>query len=440
MELKTCEYNKLKTNNNHLENMEKVKEKNDKQDKTNKLLPCTNNKFILITSFFIYLIFIYLFCKKIYFNTKPKPKINENIIIKSKTKTNDNYYNNTNLNYIERLLKTLKPNNSYKGPIFPEDGKITKEWMLNLINFMKDPKNIKTYEEKYIDKINLLKMLIAAKKIFFEQQEALIDISIPKGKNFTVVGDIHGQFYDLLNIFEINGYPSENNLYLFNGDFVDRGVFGIECIITLIGFKILYPDYFYMSRGNHEDAGINARYGFRNEVLDKYKDEKIFDCFSEFYKFLPLGHILNNEILVIHGGLVNKKDITLDELKKINRFQDIPRKGLMCDLLWSDPRDEKGIKPSRRGAGINFGPDVTEKFLKENNLKLLIRPHEVRMEGYEIEHGGKLITVFSAPNYCVRSGNKGALIKFKGGDMNPDFIKFNASPHPDISIYKYIYG
>ena len=436
MESKSTEDNKLKTNNNNSEKLgkEKEKEKNDKNDKGNILIPCINNKFIIITSFFIYLLFIYLFCKKIYGFSKPKENQNTetkiNPIIKPNSEINENYYNNSNLNYIERVLKTLKPNNSYKGQIFPEDGKITKEWMLKLIDCMKDMNNKKSNEEKYLDKINLLKMLIEAKKIFYENQEALIDISIPEGKDFTVVGDIHGQFYDLLHIFEINGYPSENNLYLFNGDFVDRGIFGLECIVTLIGFKILYPEYVFLARGNHEDKKINGRYGFKNEVIDKYKDEKIFDCFSEFYKFLPLGHILNKEVLVVHGGLVSKKDATLDELKKIDRFKDIPRKGPMCDLLWSDPSDENGIQPSMRGAGIYFGPDITKKFLRDNNLKLLIRSHEVRMEGYEIEPGGKVITVFSAPNYCDRMGNKGALVKFKGRDMNPIFIKFEASPHP----------
>ena len=150
-----------------------------------------------------------------------------------------------------------------------------------------------------------------------------------------------------------------------------------------------------------------------------------------FINFLPLGHILNNEILIIHGGLFSKDGVTLNELKQINRFRDIPLEGLMCELLWSDPHDLNGTMPSQRGAGVYFGPDVTEKFLRENNLKLLIRSHEVRNEGYSIEVGGQTITVFSAPNYCDTVGNKGALIKYINGDLNnPYFIKFDASPHP----------
>ena len=341
---------------------------------------------------------------------------------------------------IEGLLKDLKPNQLYKGPVFPEDGKITKDWVLDLINHMKDFDNKKSNYEKYPDKIYLLRMLLKVKNIFMAQKEALIDITIPKDKKFTVVGDIHGQFYDLLHIFEINGYPSEENPYLFNGDYVDRGVFSLECVTTLIAFKILYPNHLFMARGNHEGVNLNQLYGFKNEVIDKYgKDDKMYECFSEFFKSLPLGHILNKQILVVHGGLFSKDGVTIDEIKKIDRFREIPESGLMSELLWSDPCKEKGRMPSKRGVGMSFGPDVAAKFLEENNLKLLIRSHEVKMEGYEIEPEGKVITLFSAPNYCDQMGNKGAIIILKGGEeLNYEFKKFESSPHPDIPIRRYM--
>ena len=340
---------------------------------------------------------------------------------------------------IEGLLKTYKPSTNYSGPVFPEDGKITKEWVLDLINHMKDPDNKKTNQEKYIDKVYLLRMLLKVKNYFMEQKEALIDVTIPDGKEFTVVGDIHGQFYDLLNIFAINGYPSEENPYLFNGDYVDRGVFSLECITTLLAFKILYPNHLFMTRGNHESVNLNQMYGFKNEVIDKYgKDEKMYDCFTEFFKSLPLGHILNKEVLVVHGGLFSKDGVKIEEVKKIDRFKEIPESGLMSELLWSDPCKEKGRMPSKRGVGMSFGPDVAERFLKENNLKLLVRSHEVKMEGYEVEPGNQVITIFSAPNYCDQMGNKGAIIRFKGGEMVPKYIQFSAVPHPDIPIRKYM--
>ena len=414
-----------------MKEMEKMKYENMEEEKEQKSNSNSSYKFQkkLITISFIILLIIACIIGKIIFleSTKEKKTINTN-----SKESNIKYIDNSNLNYTEEVLSSLEPDNSYKGPIFPDDGNITKEWVLNLIEYMKDLEHKKSTEEKYLNRINLLKLLIKAKNIFSEYKESLVDIIIPKNKNITIVGDIHGQFYDLLHIFEINGYPSENNIYVFNGDYVDRGKFSVECLTTLISFKILYPNYIFMSRGNHEDKSINTRYGFKFEVLNKFNsDIRILDCFNEFYKFLPLGHILNNEILIIHGGLFSKDGVTLNELKQINRFRDIPLEGLMCELLWSDPHDLNGTMPSQRGAGVYFGPDVTEKFLRENNLKLLIRSHEVRNEGYSIEVGGQTITVFSAPNYCDTVGNKGALIKYINGDLNnPHFIKFDASPHP----------
>ena len=119
---------------------------------------------------------------------------------------------------IENVLKDLKPNPSYKGPVFPEDGNITKDWVIDLIERMKDLQNKKSYSEKYIDKYYLLKMLLKVKNIFTEHKPALVDITIPNEKKFTVVGDIHGQFYDFLHVFKINDYPNEENPCLFNGD------------------------------------------------------------------------------------------------------------------------------------------------------------------------------------------------------------------------------
>lgn len=341
---------------------------------------------------------------------------------------------------IEKVLKDLKPSPSYTGPVFPDDGKITKEWVIDLIERMKDLDNKKTHSEKYIDKVYLLKMLLKVKNMFYEQKESLIDITIPDDKKFTVVGDIHGQFYDLLNIFKINGYPDEENPYLFNGDYVDRGVFSLECIITLLAFKILYPNHLFMARGNHESTNLNQMYGFKNEVNDKYgKDQKMYECFTDFFRTLPLGHILNKQVLVVHGGLFSQDGVTIDQIKKIDRFREIPESGLMSELLWSDPCKENGRIPSKRGVGMSFGPDIAKKFLDENNLNLLIRSHEVKMEGYEIEPGEKVITIFSAPNYCDQMGNKGAIITFKGKKtLEPSFTKFTASPHPNIPIRKYM--
>ena len=112
--------------------------------------------------------------------------------------------------------------------------------------------------------------------ILGENHKSIVHINIPKGQNFIVVGNIHSQFFDLLNLFNINGYPWEDELYLFNEDFVDRGIFGIGVITALIAFEILYPNYFFLYSGNHDDTDMNRKYDFRNEVIpDKYDAEGI---------------------------------------------------------------------------------------------------------------------------------------------------------------------
>lgn len=137
--------------------------------------------------------------------------------------------------------------------------------------------------------------------------------------------------------------------------------------------------------------------------------------------------------MVCHGGLPSEDNIKLSDIKSIRRFVEPPVSGVMCDLLWADPTPTNGRTPSKRGASMGFGPDISEKFLKSNNLgkfymtlELLIRSHEVKQEGYEVHHNGQVITIFSAPNYCDFTGNKGAFIRLKGNEMKPKFTQFDA--------------
>lgn len=265
---------------------------------------------------------------------------------------------------------------------------------------------------------------------------SLIDITVPDGNHFTVCGDVHGQFYDLLNIFELNGLPSEDNPYLFNGDFVDRGSFSVEVILTLFAFKCMSPSAMYLSRGNHESKSMNKIYGFEGEVKSKLS-ETFVELFAEVFCCLPLAHVINDKVFIVHGGLFSVDGVKLSDIRAIDRFCEPPEEGLMCELLWSDPQPQLGRGPSKRGVGLAFGADVTQRFLQENNLDLIVRSHEVKDEGYEIEHDGKLITVFSAPNYCDQMGNKGAFIRFKAPDLKPDIVSFSAVPHPDVKPMAY---
>ncbi|XP_052902183.1 serine/threonine-protein phosphatase 5 [Anopheles moucheti] len=317
----------------------------------------------------------------------------------------------------------------YNGPKL-ENGKVTLEFMENLLEWYK--KQNKLHK-------NFAYRILCDMETLLKTQPSLVEITVPDEKKFTVCGDIHGQFYDLLHIFEINGLPSPTNPYLFNGDFVDRGSFSVECIFTLFGFKLLYPNHFFLARGNHESFNMNQLYGFTGEVVSKYS-QNMADMFTLVYNWLPLCHLINKKVLVMHGGLFSKDNVSLDDLRSIDRNCQPPEEGLMCELLWSDPHPQPGRVPSKRGVGIEFGPDVTEAFLKHNSLDYIIRSHEVKAEGYEVDHNGKCITVFSAPNYCDQMKNLGAFITLKGNDLTPKFTTYSESPHPSIRPMAYAYS
>jgi serine/threonine-protein phosphatase 5 len=301
--------------------------------------------------------------------------------------------------------------------------------------------------EKLIPKRYVARLLIASKR-HFESLASLMEISIPAQSpqhldsdtppRVTVCGDTHGQFYDVLNIFALNGFPAPTNPYLFNGDFVDRGSFSVEVILTYLLFKLAAPDCIYLIRGNHETKNMNKIYGFEGEVKAKY-DDKIFELFLEVFCHLPLAATIENKVFVTHGGLPVREGVTLDEIRSIPRGCEPSDTGLMSDLLWSDPQPFPGKSPSKRGIGFAFGPDITEAFLHHNNLSLLVRSHEVKEEGYLVEHGGKTITVFSAPNYCDTMGNKGAFIHFDA-TLEPKFTQYEAVPHPSVRPMAYAAG
>uniref|UniRef100_A0A6M2ECS7 Serine/threonine-protein phosphatase 5 n=1 Tax=Populus davidiana TaxID=266767 RepID=A0A6M2ECS7_9ROSI len=295
---------------------------------------------------------------------------------------------------------------------------------------MDDFKNQKCLHKRYA-----FQMVLQTREIL-QALPSLVDINVPEGKHFTVCGDVHGQFYDLLNIFELNGFPSEENPYLFNGDFVDRGSFSLEIILTLFAFKCMCPSAIYLSRGNHESKSMNKIYGFEGEVRSKLS-ETFVELFAEVFCCLPLAHVINGKVFVVHGGLFSVDGVKLSDIKAIDRFCEPPEEGLMCELLWSDPQPFPGRGPSKRGVGLSFGKDVTQRFLQDNNLDLVVRSHEVKDEGYEIEHDGKLITVFSAPNYCDQMGNKGAFIRFEAPDLKPNIVTFSAVPHPNVKPMAY---
>jgi len=323
-------------------------------------------------------------------------------------------------------IGNMAVDSTYEGPVY-KSGAITAEFCKELMEWQRKEK---TLAKKYAYAI-VMDMITQLKG-----GSTLVDIDVPESGEFTVCGDVHGQYYDLLNIWEKNGNPAEDNPYLFNGDFVDRGSFSIEVILILFAWKLLYPRHMNLARGNHETRNMNKLYGFEGEVTKKY-DEDLYQLFCEAFCLLPLCHVISKKVFVVHGGLFSTDNVTLDSIRKVNRVCEPPDEGLMTEMLWSDPQPGKGRTPSKRGVGVAFGKDVTENFLKTNDLKLVIRSHEMKEEGYELEHGGQLITVFSAPNYCDQMGNKGAFIRLDGKTLTPKFTSFAAVPHPSVKAMQY---
>ncbi|XP_063689642.1 serine/threonine-protein phosphatase with EF-hands 2-like isoform X2 [Bolinopsis microptera] len=328
---------------------------------------------------------------------------------------------------------TIDPD--YKGPdlVFPIDENQIKIF-------------IEAFKERQVlDAKHLLILLAEARKHFMKIENVQYTVTSIAGK-VTVVGDLHGSLDDLLMIFFKNGLPSADNPYVINGDFVDRGPASVEVSILLFILCLLYPNSFLLNRGNHEDVIMNKRYGFTTELVKKYGllANRISKGFEGVFRVLPLVTVVDNSVLICHGGV---SDIT-----DLNYINDIPRHKYasilrpptkinddgedeidliewrqMLDLLWSDPKAAVGCEPNTfRGGGTYFGPDISKDILDKHNFKLLIRSHECKPDGYDVTHDGLVVTIFSASNYYEAGSNLGAYIKL-GPSHKPQFIQFSAT-------------
>ncbi|WFD15593.1 protein-serine/threonine phosphatase [Malassezia arunalokei] len=263
----------------------------------------------------------------------------------------------------------------------------------------------------------------------------LLELDAP----ITVCGDIHGQYYDLMKLFEVGGNPAETR-YLFLGDYVDRGYFSIECVLYLWSLKLWYPNSLFLIRGNHECRHLTDYFTFKLECKHKYSEE-IYDLCMESFCALPLGAVMNKQFLCIHGGLSPELQ-TLDDLRTINRFREPPTHGLICDILWADPLEEFGQETTNesfvhnhvRGCSYFFTYQAACQFLERNNLLSIIRAHEAQDAGYRMYRKTKVtgfpsvMTIFSAPNYLDVYNNKAAVLKYENNVMN--IRQFNCTPHP----------
>ena len=233
-----------------------------------------------------------------------------------------------------------------------------------------------------------IRFLIDKSLQIIREQKMLIELEAP----LHVCGDIHGQYYDLLRIFEHCGYPGEYN-YLFLGDYVDRGKQSLETVCLLLAYKIKFPDKVTLLRGNHESSVTNRIYGFYDECKRRY-NVRVWKSFTELFNYFLSPELKN-----------------VQNISDISRPTDIPDTGLLCDLLWSDPdKDVTEYDENDRGVSVIFGEKIVQEFNKKNDLDLIIRAHQVVDDGYEFFAQRQLITIFSAPNYCGEFDNSAGIM------------------------------
>eukprot|EP01064_Diplonema_japonicum_P033945 TRINITY_DN6846_c0_g1_i1.p1 TRINITY_DN6846_c0_g1~~TRINITY_DN6846_c0_g1_i1.p1 ORF type:complete len:344 (+),score=47.06 TRINITY_DN6846_c0_g1_i1:152-1033(+) len=290
-------------------------------------------------------------------------------------------------------------------------------------------------KKELLEKQTSEKILRAATELL-KKLPTVVDLKITEKKTVTVVGDTHGQVHDVLTIFEQQGLPTKDRSYLFNGDYVDRGDQGCEVVLLLCSWMLTDPSSLTMLRGNHEDRSITGMYGFYEEAKKKY-GVPMYELYMGLFSVLPYAAVLQSKILVLHGGLFRSPSdpsclAPFSDLRNIpasSRGLDIiPDTGIVTDVLWSDPVDVELCDNTRRGSGCFFPDELACEWLDAEGFLMLVRSHEGPdlqdlSNGYSARADGRVVTVFSATNYCGTHGNKGAVAVF-GKDLHPKFVSF----------------
>jgi diadenosine tetraphosphatase ApaH/serine/threonine PP2A family protein phosphatase len=280
-----------------------------------------------------------------------------------------------------------------------------------------------TQQHLPISEDDLITLFAIAADIFY-QEGTIMSLSAP----ITVCGDVHGQFYDLLFLLEIAGDPKSTK-YLFLGDYVDRGYYSVETVSLLIAYKVKYPTTFFLLRGNHECRQVNQMYGFYEEIVNRFGHAGPYKMCNELFDYLPMAALISDKIFCVHGGL--SPDIrAVEQIAAFDRLHEIRSTGPMSDLCWSDP-DDNALEwaTNQRGAGFVFGRRPSQEFCHANKLNIIARAHQLADEGYKwhFDPDHQVVTVWSAPNYMYRCGNK-ASVMFVPDDLDVRFTQFDAVP------------
>ena len=291
-------------------------------------------------------------------------------------------------------------------------------------NIINDNPKMANYPFRFKINANTINALAIKCRDIFKKEPNVLKIKAP----IYIFGDIHGQYQDLIRFLRMTGLPPKHK-FLFMGDYVDRGNNSIEVVALIFAMKILYPNHVYVLRGNHECKMVNMNYGFYHECAQRFPENSgngkdsinPFHIINSTLKSLPLASVINDKVFCVHGGLSPELKF-IQDIEKINRFVDIPDSGLMCDLLWSDPKSTNENWPHNdRGVSYYYNEKNINEFLIRNDLDLICRAHQMVVNGYSFFNTDKLVTIFSAPNYCGSCGNDGAVMEINS-ELECSFI------------------
>ncbi|XP_023749558.1 serine/threonine-protein phosphatase BSL1 [Lactuca sativa] len=323
------------------------------------------------------------------------------------------------LDHFENESRRMMPDMSHPGAKRFMRQKSPQGLHKKVISSLLTPRNWKPPIERtfFLDAYEVGELCYAAEQILI-QEATVLQLKAP----VKVFGDLHGQFGDLMRLFDEYGFPSTGGDityidYLFLGDYVDRGQHSLETITLLLALKIQYPENVHLIRGNHEAADINALFGFRLECIERMGENDgiwAWQRFNHLFNILPLAALIEDKIICMHGG-IGRSIHLVEQIEKIERPITMDAGSVvLMDLLWSDPTENdsvEGLRPNARGPGlVTFGPDRVAEFCKRNKLQMIIRAHECVMDGFERFAHGQLITLFSATNYCGTANNAGAIL------------------------------